>query len=67
MAYNNKPKVGCLHFKSTVKQIRSENNTFSSSINDIIDNIHGLASKLKIKGICDIKIFYDEQLNYIHL
>jgi hypothetical protein len=59
----SKPKVGCLHFKSTVKQIRSENNTFASSINDIIDNIHGLASKLKIPAICDIQLLYDDQQN----
>jgi hypothetical protein len=59
----SKPKVGCLHFKSTVKQIRAENNTFVSSINDIIDNIHGLASKLKIQSICDIQLLYDNQQN----
>jgi hypothetical protein len=59
----SKPKVGCLHFKSTVKQIRAENNTFVSSINDIIDNIHGLASKLKIQSICDIQLLYDDQQN----
>jgi len=63
MQSNTKPKVGCLHFKSTVKQIRAENNTFTSSINDIIDNIHGLASKLKIPGICDIHLLYDDQQN----
>ena len=59
----SKPKVGCSHFKSTVKQIRAENNTFVSSINDIIDNIHGLASKLKIQSICDIQLLYDDQQN----
>lgn len=59
----SKPKVGCLHFKSTVKQIRAENNTFVSSINDIIDNIHGIASKLKFQSLCDIQLLYDDQQN----
>jgi len=58
-----KPKVGCSHFKSIVRIIRGENNSFTTSINDIIDNIHGLANKIGIKGICEIEILYDEYLN----
>jgi hypothetical protein len=38
-----RPVVGCRHFRSDVKQIRSENNTLISGLKDILDNIEGIA------------------------
>ena len=45
------PTVGCEHFMSVVKRIRSEPNTLLSGLFDIIDNVYGLANILKNKNI----------------
>jgi len=38
------PKIGCLHFMSVVKHVRSEPHSLLSSLSDMIDNIYGLAN-----------------------
>lgn len=65
-----KIKVGCPHFRSSVKQIMAENNTLNSAMSDIIDNVHGIAAVIKqdisndFVALCDIKFEYDEGTLY---
>ena len=46
-----RPTVGCEHFMSVVKRIRYEDNTLTSALFDIIDNVYGLANILKNNNI----------------
>ena len=64
------PKIGCEHIKSVVKRVRSESNTLLSGLLDIIDNVYGLAFKLKEEGLlknhiteADIRLIYSELNN----
>jgi hypothetical protein len=55
------PKIGCQHFKTIVKQIRSDNNTIESALYDIIDNVYGIAkAQCLVNTECRIKITYSE-------
>ena len=45
------PRVGCQHFLSVVKNIRSEPNTLLSACMDILDNIYGIAKSQGLQGI----------------
>ena len=59
------PEIGCEHIKSVVKRTRSETNCLLSALLDIIDNVCGLAFKLKQEGsnddiVVDIKLIYSE-------
>jgi hypothetical protein len=55
------PKIGCKHFKSVVKDIRAENNTFESALTDIIDNTYGISKSLGLtNALCNIKITYSD-------
>jgi hypothetical protein len=54
------PEVGCPHFRSVVKNVRSESNTLLSGMLDILDNIYGIGKSLDVKGIiADINIDFD--------
>jgi hypothetical protein len=53
-----RPKIGCEHFRSVVKKIRSENNTLKSGLKDVLDNIYGIAkanSLPYIKAIINVQ------------
>jgi hypothetical protein len=62
------PRVGCKHFFSVVKSVRSQPNSLILCILDILDNIYGLAKKLpKDSGIvCDLKMLFNALYKTVH-
>jgi len=57
------PHVGCQSFRTVVNHIRSDNNTLQSGLDDIIDNIWGIANAGCLPGIiCNINMDYNENL-----
>ncbi len=61
------PRVGCSHFFSVVKSVRSESNTLLSGLLDILDNIYGIAKVLKHPGIiADIKVEFNPLYKIVH-
>ncbi len=63
------PRIGCQHFKSRVKEIRAENNTIKSALDDLIDNPYGIANTIRntyldFKVRCDIDILYSDNRIY---
>lgn len=57
------PKIGVAHFKSRVKEILAENNTLTSSVCDIVDNIYGIAQVSATPANCSIVVdYYENQL-----
>lgn len=73
------PRVGCQHFKTVVKGIRSEPNTLISGLLDILDNIYGIAKVLKQKEeeeeisiieeegiIADLKVVFNEDSKTVY-
>ncbi len=63
------PRIGCQHFKSRVKEIRAENNTIKSALDDLIDNPYGIANAIRttspdFKVRCDIDIMYSDNRIY---
>jgi hypothetical protein len=61
------PKVGCQHFFSSVKSIRSESNTLLSGIQDIADNIYGISKASKMTDIkCNITLEFNTLYHTLH-
>ena len=60
-----RPKIGVPHFKSTVKQIRAENNTRLTAHCDIIDNVCGIASVNNVCYDCRFNIDYNSKKKII--